>query len=54
MHIAICDDNVADRKQLERLLKRESEKRKSTTCNIQCRSVTDCLWESFGKRSRVS
>ncbi len=31
MHIAICDDNVADRKQLERLLKRESEKRKSTT-----------------------
>lgn len=31
MHIAICDDNVADRKQLERLLKRESEKRKNTT-----------------------
>lgn len=29
MHIAICDDNVADRKQLERLLKRESEKRAS-------------------------
>ncbi len=27
MHIAICDDNIADRKQLERLLKRESEKR---------------------------
>ena len=27
MHIAICDDNVADRKQLERLLKRESDKR---------------------------
>ena len=26
MHIAICDDNVADRKQLERLLKRESDK----------------------------
>lgn len=25
MHIAICDDNVADRKQLERLLKRESD-----------------------------
>lgn len=24
MHIAICDDNVADRKQLERLLKRKS------------------------------
>ncbi len=31
MHIAICDDNVADRKQLERLLKRESDKRKNTT-----------------------
>lgn len=27
MHIAICDDNVGDRKQLERLLKRESDKR---------------------------
>lgn len=27
MHIAICDDNVADRKQLERLLQRESDKR---------------------------
>lgn len=27
MHIAICDDNVADRKQLERLLKRESDTR---------------------------
>ncbi len=31
MHIAICDDNVADRKQLERLLKRESDSRASTT-----------------------
>lgn len=31
MHIAICDDNVADRKQLERLLKRESDKRATTT-----------------------
>lgn len=27
MHIAVCDDNVADRKQMERLLKRESDKR---------------------------
>lgn len=27
MHIAICDDNVADRKQLERLLKKESDRR---------------------------
>jgi DNA-binding LytR/AlgR family response regulator len=31
MHIAICDDNVADRKQLERLLKRESDRRSGTT-----------------------
>ncbi len=31
MHIAICDDNVADRKQLERLLQRESDKRSSTS-----------------------
>ncbi len=29
MHIAICDDNIADRKQLERLLTRESDNRKS-------------------------
>lgn len=27
MHIAICDDNIADRKQLERLLKRDSDAR---------------------------
>lgn len=31
MHIAVCDDNVADRKQLERLLKRESDKRAKDT-----------------------
>lgn len=31
MHIAICDDNVADRKQLERLIKRESDRRASST-----------------------
>ena len=31
MHIAICDDNVADRKQLERLLGRESDARKEKT-----------------------
>lgn len=30
MHIAVCDDNVADRKQLERLLKRESDRRASS------------------------
>lgn len=29
MHLAICADNVADRKQLERLLKRESDKNAS-------------------------
>ncbi|MCR4990731.1 MAG: LytTR family DNA-binding domain-containing protein [Lachnospiraceae bacterium] len=31
MHIAICDDNVADRKQLERLLGRESDARMNTS-----------------------
>lgn len=31
MHIAICDDNVADRKQLERLLKREGDARALVT-----------------------
>lgn len=31
MHIAVCDDNVADRKQLERLLKRESDKRAASS-----------------------
>lgn len=30
MHVAICDDNVADRKHLERLLSRESDKRRGT------------------------
>ncbi len=28
MHIAVCDDNIADRKQMERLLSRASEKNK--------------------------
>lgn len=31
MHIAVCDDNIGDRKQLERLLQRESDKRASTS-----------------------
>lgn len=31
MHIAICDDNIGDRKQLERLLKRESDRRIKTS-----------------------
>lgn len=30
MHVAICDDNVADRKHMERLLSRESDKRAGT------------------------
>lgn len=34
MHIAICDDNIADRKQMERLLSRESDKRLSSTGNL--------------------
>ncbi|MBQ0042743.1 MAG: hypothetical protein KBS85_05415 [Lachnospiraceae bacterium] len=34
MHIAVCDDNVADRKQLERLLGRESDKRMKLTGNL--------------------
>ena len=34
MHIAIFDENVADRKQLERLIQRESHKRISTTGNL--------------------
>lgn len=31
MHVAICDDNIADRKQMERLLGRESDARSPTT-----------------------
>ncbi len=31
MHVAVCDDNVADRKQMERLLHRESDKRLKET-----------------------
>lgn len=34
MHIAICDDVIADRKQLERLLSRESDRRIKTTGNL--------------------
>lgn len=34
MHIAICDDIIADRKQLERLLSRESDRRIHTTGNL--------------------
>ncbi len=31
MHVAVCDDNIADRKQTERLLGRESERRAKIT-----------------------
>ena len=41
MHIAICDDNIADRKQLERLLTRESDKRKNTTGLLYTTSFGD-------------
>ena len=34
MHIAVMDDNIADRKQLERLLDRESDRRIHTTGNL--------------------
>lgn len=41
MHVAICDDNTADRKQLERLLSRESDKRLHTTGNLYVDSYGD-------------
>ena len=41
MHIAVCDDNIADRKQLERLLKRESDKRKNDSGLIYTDSFGD-------------
>lgn len=31
MHVAVCDDNIADRKQMERLLGRESDRRAKLT-----------------------
>lgn len=31
MHVAVCDDNIADRKQMERLLGRESDRRSKLT-----------------------
>lgn len=42
MHIAICDDNMADRYQLERLLKRESDKRISSTGNWYTDAFGNC------------
>ena len=46
MHIAICDDNIADRKQLERLLDRESDRRKSTSGVFFC--------DSYGNSDHLS
>ena len=34
MHIAICDDNIVDRKQMERLLKREADKRRGAASGL--------------------
>lgn len=51
MHIAVCDDNIADRKQLERLLKRESDKRmKEKGADISNQLYTD----SFGNSEVLS
>lgn len=45
MHIAICDDNIADRKHLERLLSRESDKRQGTPDILYVDSYGD--WDNF-------
>lgn len=45
MHIAICDDNIADRKQTERLLKRESDRRSKTDGVLYI--------DSYGKQESV-
>lgn len=45
MHIAICDDNIADRKQLERLLGRESDKHKASSGVFFC--------DSFGNTEQL-
>lgn len=42
MHIAICDDNIADRKQLERLLKKESDTRNKMTEGFYVDSYGNC------------
>lgn len=45
MHIAICDDNIADRKQTERLLGRESDRRAGSDGVLYI--------DSFGKQESV-
>jgi len=42
MHIAICDDNIADRKQTERLMKREADKVISRGGTLYCESFGNC------------
>lgn len=45
MHIAVCDDNTADRHQMERILKRESEQR---------RGISEPLYiDSFGNSASL-
>ena len=46
MHIAVCDDNIADRKQTERLLARESDARINTSGNLYV--------DSFGNASALT
>lgn len=45
MHLAICDDNIADRKQMERLLQREADRRIA--------GGTAVYVESFGSRASL-
>ena len=45
MHLAVCDDNIADRKQTERLLGRESDRRSNTTGVLYV--------DSFGNRNAI-
>lgn len=55
MHIAICDDNMGDRKQLERLLNRESDARANDTGifyidsygNAQAVMTSPMLYDAF-------
>lgn len=45
MHLAVCDDNIADRKQMERLLGRESDRRLNTTGVLYV--------DSFGNKNAI-
>ena len=59
MHLAICDDHMADRKQMERLLGRESDRRLNTTGVLYVDSfgskesilVTPMIYETAAMRS---